>query len=121
VEFEHAAAGGDVVAPRWNGAAYELARLEGLDAPYLRRGPMGIREPREAAPAVSPQAVRLWLIPGLAFTVRGDRLGYGGGWYDRLLGQADPSARRVGLAHPFQIVETLPVEPHDWRLTDVIF
>ena len=59
-------------------------------------------------------------MPGLAFTRTGARLGYGGGWYDRLLAAADPSAVLLGVAYPFQMVEDLPSEPHDIRLTDVV-
>ena len=48
------------------------------------RGPMNILEPAEAD-IVKPADVEVWVIPGLAFTKDGKRLGYGGGWYDRLL------------------------------------
>lgn len=108
-----------VVAPRWNGGTYELARLRGLEEGDLRKGPMGIFEPRDAE-LVRPQDVTVWLVPGLAFTRDGGRLGYGGGWYDRLMAEADGSARRLGIAYDFQIVESLPSEPHDIRLTAVI-
>ena len=61
--------------------------------------------------------MRAWLIPGLAFTRDGGRLGYGGGWYDRLLKRAAKRAPKIGIAHGFQIVDELPTEPHDIRLT----
>ena len=63
---------------------------------------------------------KVWVVPGLAFTRKGARLGYGGGWYDRFLAAADPSAVLLGVAYPFQMVEELPSEPHDIRLTDVV-
>jgi len=63
---------------------------------------------------------KVWIVPGLAFTRTGARLGYGGGWYDRLLAGADPSAVLLGVAYPFQMVEELPSELHDIRLTDVV-
>ena len=112
-------AGVDVVAPRWNGETYALARLKGLDEKSLRRGPMGIREPIDAA-IVEPKKVAVWIIPGLAFTRGGKRLGYGGGWYDRLLAAAPKDAVKIGVAYSFQIVDDLPEEPHDIPLTDVI-
>ena len=108
-----------IVAPRWNGEAYELAVLKGLDEAHLRQGPMGILEPAEAE-IVPPKAVGTWLVPGLAFTRDGKRLGYGGGWYDRLLAGASRDAPKYGIAHAFQIVDDLPSEPHDIRLTGVI-
>lgn len=107
-----------LLAPRWTGETYELAELRGLSPACLRVGPHGIREPREASPnAARPTA---WLVPGLAFTRDGRRLGYGGGWYDRLLASAEPTAQRLGIAYSFQVVDVLPSEPHDVRLTDVV-
>ncbi len=105
-----------LVAPRWNGAEYELVRLENLET--LVKGPHGILEP-PAGPVVRPRDVRAWLVPGLAFTKKGGRLGYGGGWYDRLLASASKRAVKIGVAYAFQIVDELPTEPHDIRLTSV--
>ena len=112
-------AGTKVVAPRWNGETYDLAVLKGLTDAHLWKGPMGILEPAEAEIA-PPKNVGTWLVPGLAFTRDGKRLGYGGGWYDRLLAEASADAPRYGIAHGFQIVDDLPSEPHDIRLTGVI-
>lgn len=108
-----------LVAPRWNGAEYDLAVLGGLEARHLRRGPMGIMEPVDRD-VVSPREVSLWIVPGLAFTRDGRRLGYGGGWYDRLLSAASEDSVKLGVAYPFQIVDDLPAEPHDVLMTDVV-
>ena len=108
-----------VVAPRWNGETYELAVLKGLDEAHLRQGPMGILEPVEAD-IVLPKEVEVWFVPGLAFTRNGKRLGYGGGWYDRLLAEALKDSLKLGVAHAFQVVDDLPSELHDIRLTGVI-
>ena len=112
-------AGVEVVAPRWNGETYELAKLKGLDEKNLRLGPMGIREPVDAD-VVEPKEVSAWIIPGLAFTRSGKRLGYGGGWYDRFLASAPKDAAKIGVAYSFQIVDDFPAEPHDIPLTDVV-
>ena len=109
-----------VVAPRWNGASYELAVLKGLDETHLRKGPMGILEPAEAE-IVASKAVDVWLVPGLAFTRNGKRLGYGGGWYDRLLAEAPKDALKIGIAYAFQLVDELPSEPHDILLSKVVW
>ena len=107
--------GVNVVAPRWNGETYELARLKSLSDGDLRRGPMNILEPAEAE-TVDPADIAVWIIPGLAFTDDGRRLGYGGGWYDRLLASARKGSLKIGVAHEFQIVGELPREPHDISL-----
>lgn len=108
-----------VVAPRWNGETYELARLKSLKDEDLRKGPMGILEPKDAD-IVSPKGVAIWFVPGLAFTRDGKRLGYGGGWYDRLMTEADRRALKFGIAHAFQVVDDLPSEPHDIPIDDII-
>ena len=112
-------AGVKVVAPRWNGETYELAVLRGLDDTHLRQGPMGILEPAEAK-IVSPKEIKAWLVPGLAFTQNGKRLGYGGGWYDRLLTGVPKDTWKIGIAHAFQVVDDLPSESHDILLTGVV-
>lgn len=104
-----------VVSPRWNGETYELAKLKSLSRASLRRGPMNILEPAKAE-IVMPSNVAAWIVPGLAFTKDGVRLGYGGGWYDRLLAEARKDSLKIGVAHEFQVVEALPSEPHDIRL-----
>ena len=112
------AMGVKVVAPRWNGETYELAVLKGLDEAHLRQGPMGILEPAEAE-IVSPEDVEVWLVPGLAFTRDGKRLGYGGGWYDRLLAEIK-FPLSIGIAYAFQVVDDLPSDPHDVPLAGVV-
>ena len=113
------AMGAKVVAPRWNGETYELAVLKGLDDAHLCKGPLGILEPA-AAEIVSPKEVGAWLVPGLAFTRNGKRLGYGGGWYDRLLAEASKDAVKLGIAYAFQVVDDLPSESHDILLLGVV-
>ena len=105
-----------LVAPRWNGTEYELTRVTNLET--LVKGPYGILEP-PAGLVVRPEDVRAWLVPGLAFTRGGVRLGYGGGWYDRLLCRVPSQVPKIGIAYNFQIVEELPSEQHDIRLTSV--
>ncbi|MBQ4200325.1 MAG: 5-formyltetrahydrofolate cyclo-ligase [Kiritimatiellae bacterium] len=107
-----------VAAPRWNGETYDLARLMGLSEDCLRRGPMNILEPVNAE-LVSPADVAVWIVPGLAFAADGRRIGYGGGWYDRLMAVSG-NALKVGVAHQFQIIADLPCEPHDVLLDRVV-
>ena len=104
--------GAALASPRWNGDTYELARLAGLSDDDLRRGPMNILEPA-VAETVPPGDIAVWIVPGLAFTAGGKRLGYGGGWYDRLLAAASEDAVKIGVAYNFQMADDLPGAQHD--------
>ena len=75
----------------------------------------GIPEP-QGGEVVIPTARDLMLLPGLAFSCRGDRLGYGGGYYDRYLAALPQKPLLCGLGYALQVVEELPREPHDMRL-----
>ena len=88
----------------------------------LAKSSFGLREPDpELCPPVNPQLMELVVVPGVAFTVDGSRLGMGGGYYDLFLNQQ--SAVRVGLAYEMQIAEALPVSAHDqamdWIVTEL--
>ena len=111
-------AGCPVFVPAWRDGTYALVRYRQETA--LVAGPMGIREPPpEKGDACGPKPA-VWIVPGLAFTRAGGRLGYGGGWYDRFLSAAGPEAVSLGVAYSFQIVDAIPSEPHDITLTDVV-
>ena len=107
-----------VAVPAWRNGTYALARY--ARDTVLVAGPMGIREPTDVADPVKEQEPEVWIVPGLAFTKKGVRIGYGGGWYDRLLAAASSAAISLGVAYSFQIVEELPIEAHDKSLTDVV-
>ncbi len=64
-----------------------------------------------------PDAV---VVPGLAFTASGDRLGQGGGWYDRYLTDVRDGCTIVGVCFAEQIVDTLPIESHDITMDHVV-
>lgn len=83
----------------------------------LHEGRYGLFEPAEASSASHPtQGVAL--IPCVAFTAEGWRLGRGGGYYDRFLAQHE--GPKIGLAFDVQRAEALPVETHDIPLDAVV-
>jgi 5-formyltetrahydrofolate cyclo-ligase len=83
----------------------------------LRPGYCGIPEPDPARlPRIEPAAIGAVILPGAVFDLRGGRLGYGGGFYDRFLATAAPAALRIGVAFELQVVAAVPLEPHDQRL-----
>ncbi len=91
-------------------------KLSKTDGEFTR-GLYGIKEPAHPD-FVDFSFPDLILVPGLAFSEKGDRLGFGKGYYDRFLSEA--KGLKVGLCYGFQIVPSLPSEPHDVRLDAVI-
>ncbi|WP_419785893.1 5-formyltetrahydrofolate cyclo-ligase [Pseudodesulfovibrio sp.] len=81
----------------------------------LRPGMFSIMEPAaHSCPAVNRCSPDLALLPGVAFDRHGFRLGFGGGYYDRLMAGADMNdTLTVGLCHAFQLVDRLPIETWD--------
>ena len=81
----------------------------------LAPGTWGIREPKpERCPSVDPDGVDFALVPGVAFDRRARRLGYGGGFYDRLLAGGLPGETPlVSGAFGVQILAEVPTDPHD--------
>ncbi|GAB4341499.1 MAG: 5-formyltetrahydrofolate cyclo-ligase [Cyanophyceae cyanobacterium] len=87
----------------------------------LTSGAFGIREPLPDAPLMDRDRVGAMLVPLVAGDRAGYRLGYGGGFYDRLL--ADPAWQRppaIGLAFDFALVDHLPREPWDRPLQGLV-
>ena len=79
-----------------------------------RPGPFGIIEPDPSlSPPVAAASMALVLVPGLAFTPAGDRLGHGAGYYDRFLASLAPSVATAGICFTCQIIPTLPAAAHD--------
>ncbi|SEG70132.1 5-formyltetrahydrofolate cyclo-ligase [Paenibacillus sp. UNC499MF] len=122
-------AGIRVYAPRSLHVTRELLFHEIRRWEDLQEGMHGIMEPDPLSPALEdPLAASAVLVPGLAFDTACGRLGYGGGYYDRFLQKLLTTAREEGRAAPFfaaaafdvQLVEHLPVEPHDIRLDVLI-
>lgn len=116
--------GARLLAPRWDGKAYSFVPLERNADGFLdvETGRFGVREPRigrggGAASRFKPYVI---IVPGLAFTLSGDRLGYGGGHYDRLLASCGGGVKTIGVAFGCQILDSLPAEPHDLPLGRVL-
>ncbi len=114
--FEH---GLELALPRLttrSGPMEFAAHTDPLGKSDLVIGPFGALQPAPDAPMRTPAVI---FVPLLGFTSEGERLGQGGGHYDRFL-ERDPGSLAIGLAWDCQLVDALPVEPHDRALAAVI-
>jgi len=98
-----------VAVPKCYGDEMKFIYMDDLSKVEL--GYANIPEPIEDGP-VAEDKTALVLMPGLAFTEKGDRMGYGGGFYDKFLA-AEPDHPTVALCYTFQMVETLPTAEYD--------
>jgi 5-formyltetrahydrofolate cyclo-ligase len=97
-----------------------LVLHEVTDLAALQPSRLGIREPKPSAPVAALAEAGLVLVPGLGFDGAGRRLGFGGGFYDRLLTKPPRKTFLLGYAHAFQLVSRLPDEPHDIKVKAVV-
>ncbi|HEX7479534.1 MAG TPA: 5-formyltetrahydrofolate cyclo-ligase [Polyangiales bacterium] len=111
------AAGKRVALPRIDGETLSLHAYQPDDE--LETNAFGLQEPLASAPRIDAQQVELVLVPALALDPRGYRIGYGGGFYDRVLPLL-LNAYKVGLAYDFQLISEAPVDAHDVPVDAVI-
>ena len=105
------------VIPEYRGLA--LVRVRSCDE--LRPGTFGLLEPTGTEIVPPAELGRaLICVPGVAFSLEGQRLGRGGGYYDRLLAATGSQAVTAGLAYSFQVLDRLPESPDDRRLQLIV-
>ena len=98
-----------------------LRLYEIKDIGELSPGYMGIPEPSLTDERMmSPEDVDLVVIPGVAYDSAGNRIGYGGGYYDRLLSQTEKKLLVVAPAFEEQIVDQIPAEEHDVKVDIIV-
>jgi len=105
-----------VCVPAFHAGKYVAAAIEDFDRDLVT-GKLGILEPKQIrhVPVTHPD---VWLVPGLAFDSHGNRLGRGKGYFDALLQHA-PGVK-IALTHEFQLLPTVPTEPHDVRMDFIV-
>lgn len=81
--------------------------------------PFNILEPKYDCFEADSEELDLVIVPGVAFTEKGERIGYGGGYYDRFLNQYK-ELYTIALAYDFQILDKIPIEKHDERVKCII-
>ena len=117
--LEALAEGKAVALPRFasHSQTYGAARIQDLRGD-LHTGRYNVREPAAHCAEIPREQLDLVLVPGLAFDLRGGRLGRGRGFYDRLL--AGIRGLKCGVAFDEQIVEEVPTADHDARMDFVL-
>lgn len=96
-------------------AFHEITALE-----QLGRGSFGILEPCPVSAGQVHEPADLMVVPGVAFDLRGHRIGFGKGYYDRYLAGLKQLPILVGLCHDFQLCDEVPAEGHDIRMDYVV-
>ena len=112
--------GKTVILPRVEGTALGLYRIMGPDE--LIPGCMKIPEPSVLTDdrKVQINDVDVIVVPGAAFDRSGNRIGYGGGFYDRLLAQLQKPVPVIAPAYEEQVIDVVPAEPHDKKVSIIV-
>ncbi len=97
------------------------AQVKDLEKDLVHTGHYGIPHPlRLSSREIALKTLDLIVLPGVTFDRQGNRLGRGGGYFDRFLSRVPAEVPRVGLAFRFQVVARLPRESHDQPVERVI-
>ena len=91
----------------------EAGRL--IDMEHFEKGPLGLRNLPAGYEVTSPESLDLVLIPGLAVSQEGIRLGMGAGYYARV-----PFEKRVAALWDFQVIPDIPSEPFDQKIAKIV-
>ncbi|HDR3885963.1 5-formyltetrahydrofolate cyclo-ligase [Bacillus mycoides] len=111
--------GKKIVVPKCNKGARTMSFRRISDFNQLETVYMNLREPIPGlTEEVNACEIDLLIVPGVAYTQRGERIGYGGGYYDRYL--VHYKGKTLSLAYDFQIVKHIPVEPFDKNVEKII-
>jgi 5-formyltetrahydrofolate cyclo-ligase len=101
---------------------------DGIKAMYASRitgsgrmvsGMLGVREP-ENLQIADPESIDVFIVPGIAFDTRGNRLGFGGGYIDRFMPRLRPDCLTVAPAYDFQVHARIPAGENDWKVKLIV-
>ena len=77
--------------------------------------PFGYYEPKNLL-SVPVEEIDLVIVPGVVFDKNLNRIGFGKGYYDRILAKLKASAKKIAVAHDFQLLDLIPTEEHDIKM-----
>jgi 5-formyltetrahydrofolate cyclo-ligase len=95
----------------------QLESLELLHFDHFDTGPFNTLHP--AGNAIYKGNIDLVIMPGLAYDTELNRLGYGGGYYDRFLAN-HPDALKAAVLYPFQLIDKVPIAEHDVKMDELV-
>ncbi len=101
---------------------YVFIQIQNMETD-LTIGKFGIKEPLPHLLSLSieeaKKTIDVWLVPGIAFDIKGNRIGMGSGFYDRFL--ENLSSLKIGIAHDFQVVDDeMPIAEHDIKMDMIV-
>lgn len=108
--------GKTVVVPKITEDGLVIHKLRSLDD--LEAGHFGIPEPKNSCAVVAKSSVDLFIVPGVAFDRKGNRMGRGHGYYDKLL--TGVTVPKIGLAYECQVVAEVPHTSYDVPMTALV-
>ncbi len=110
--------GKSVLLPVVCGDGLDFRQINGLMS--LRRGAFGIMEPDDGCIVREPGEADVIVVPGVAFDLAGRRVGYGKGYYDRVLHSLEGMGKLVGFSYELQLVADISSEPHDVTMDMIV-
>lgn len=93
-------------------------KIDSLD--NLEKNKMGILEPKNDNLSIDKNNIDLIIVPGAVFDEEFNRIGYGGGYYDRYLEEISYKNNKIALAYDFQIISKIEAEDHDIKMDYII-
>ncbi|MBS6502711.1 MULTISPECIES: 5-formyltetrahydrofolate cyclo-ligase [unclassified Clostridium] len=86
----------------------------------LKKNSMGILEPIDDSDYIEKENIDLIVVPGVVFDNECNRIGYGGGYYDRYLNEIKSKENKIALAYDLQVVDKIECEAHDIKVDYII-
>lgn len=86
----------------------------------LKENSMGILEPIEDENYIDKKDIDLIIVPGVVFDLEGNRIGYGGGYYDRYLEEIKDVVNKLVIAYEFQVIDYIESEDHDIKVDYIV-
>ena len=100
---------------------FHCYKINNLSKDNLIKSTFGVWEPNpNSCELISSDSIDTILVPGLGFTQNGERLGRGGGYYDKFLATCKSRTKLIGICFKEQIINNLPREKHDRLVTNIV-